>query len=115
MDILALVLFFGLVGLFAIRAWKAHGRLSARDRWALITSFAVASTTFVIAPVLINWVIVPTAIWLIAVALLTSGVVGAALRWPELACSTGTHPIRRAIGVGATLASCALIIGVAVT
>ena len=92
MDSIALALFFGLVARFVIRAWKGHGRLSGRDRWALITSFAVASTTFVIAPLLINWVIVPTAIWLIAVALLAGGVVGAVLRWPELAWFTGTHP-----------------------
>jgi hypothetical protein len=97
-----------------IRAWKAHGWLSGRDRWSLITSFAVASTTFAIAPLLINWVIVPTAIWLIAVALLAGGVVGAVLRWPELAWLTGTHPIPRAIRVGLTLVSCALIVGVAV-
>lgn len=115
MDILALVLFFALVTLFAIRAWKGHGRLSARDRWALVTSFAVAITTFVLAPLLINWVIVPTALWLIVVALLAGGVVGAVLRWPELAWFTGTRPVRRAIGVGATLVSCALIVGVAVT
>jgi hypothetical protein len=114
MDILAIVVFFTLVARFVIRAWKAHGRLSGRDRWALITSFVVASTTFVIAPLLINWVIVPTALWLTAVALLAGGVVGAVLRWPELAWSTGTHRIRRAIGIGATLVSCALIIGVAV-
>jgi hypothetical protein len=114
MDILALALFFGLVARFVIRAWKAHGRLSGRDRWALLTSFAVATTTFLIAPQLINWVIVPTAIWFIAVALLAGGVAGAALRWPELAWFSGTHPTRRAIGIGATLVSCALIIGVAV-
>jgi hypothetical protein len=56
----------------------------------VITSVAVASMTFVIAPLLINWVIVPTAIWLIAVALLTNGVIGAVLRWPELAWYAGT-------------------------
>ncbi len=114
MDIIALVLFFGLVARFVIRAWKAHGRLSGGDRWALITSFAVATTTFVVAPLLINWVMVPTAIWLIALALLTGGVVGAVLRWPELAWLRSTHPIRRAIRVGLTLVSCALIVGVAV-
>jgi hypothetical protein len=112
MDILALALFFGLVVRFVIRAWKAHGRLSGRDRWALLTGFAVASTTFVVAPLLINWVVVPTLIWLVAVALLAGGVAGAVLRWPELAWSSGTHPTRRAIGVGATLLSCALIITV---
>ena len=78
MNNLALVLFFGLVALFTLRTWKARGRLSGRDRWAVITSFAVAITTFVSAPLLIDWVITPTALWLIAVALLTSGVAGAA-------------------------------------
>ena len=115
MDLLAVVLFVGLVAMFVIRAWKAYGKLSARDRWALVTSFAVAITSFAVAPLLINWVMVPTVIWLIAVALLAGGVVGAVLRWPELTWFSGTHPIRRAIGVGATLVSCALIIGVAVT
>ena len=114
MDILAVGLFLGLVARFVIGAWKAGGRLSARDRWALITSFAVALTTFVIAPLLISWVMMPRAIWLIAVAMLAGGVVGAVLRWPELAWFAGRRPIRRAIGIGATLVSCALIIGVAV-
>jgi hypothetical protein len=73
----------------------------------------MASTTFVVMPLLINWVLVPIVVWLVAVALLAGGVAGAALRWPELAWLTGTHPIRRAIGVGAALLSCALIITVA--
>jgi hypothetical protein len=114
MDIVAVALFFALVTAFVIRAWKAHGRLSGRDRWALLTSFAVASTTFVVAPLLINWVVVPTAIWFIAVGLLSGGLIGAALRWPELAWSSGTRPIRRAIGIGITLVSCMLIITVSV-
>lgn len=113
MDSLALVLFFALVTWFVIRAWKAHGRLSAPDRWALITSFVVAATTFVIAPLLINWVIVPTVIWFLAVALLTGGVVGAAQRWAALAWFTGAAPIRQAIGIATTLVICALLIGVA--
>jgi hypothetical protein len=109
MDILAVALFIALVARFLVGAWKAQGRLSAHDRWALVTSFAVAATTFVIAPLLINWVVVPTAIWLIAVALLAGGVVGLVLRWPELIWFTGTRPIWRAMGVGATLVSCALM------
>jgi hypothetical protein len=113
MDIISVTLFYALVARFVIRAWKAQGRLSGRDRWSLITSFVAASTTFVIALLLINWVVMPTAIWLIAVALLSGGVVGAALRWPDLAWFSGTHPIRRAIGIGAMLLSCALITGVA--
>jgi hypothetical protein len=114
MDILAVALFLALVAKFVVRAWKAHGRLSGRDRWSLITSLAVAGMTFVVAPLLINWVMVSAVIWLIAIALLAGGVFGVVLRWPELAWFTGTHPIRRAIGVGATLASCMLIIAVAV-
>ena len=114
MDGIAVALFFGLVARFMVHGWKAHGRLGARDRWAVITSFAVALTTFVIAPLVINWVMMPRAIWLIAVALLAGGVVGAVLRWPELVWFAGRHPIPRAIGIGAALVSCALIIGVAV-
>ena len=113
MDLLAVVLFVGLVAIFVFRAWKAYGKLSARDRWALVTSFAVAITSFAVAPLLINWVMVPSAIWLVAVVLLAGGVVGAVLRWLGLAWSAGTHPRWRAIGVGATLMSCALILSVA--
>lgn len=113
MDSLALTLFFALIALFVMRAWKAHSRLSAHDRWGLITSFTVAATTFFIAPLLINWVIVPTAVWFLAVALLTGGVVGAVRCWPELAWFASTHPLRRAISIVATLMICALLIGVA--
>lgn len=113
MDILTVALFIALVARFVVGAWKAQGRLSAGDRWALVTSFTVATTTLVIAPLLINWVIVPPLLWLIAVALLAGGVAGTVLRWPKLAWFTDTHPLRRAIGVGATLVSCALLIGVA--
>jgi hypothetical protein len=116
MDIVvAVVVFFGLVAQFVIRGWKAHGWLAGGDRLALLTSFALAITTFVIAPLLINRVAVPTAIWLTGVASLAAGAVGAVLRWPELGWSTGTHPIRRVMGVGGTLVSCLLIIVVAVT
>ena len=114
MDLIAVVLLFAFVTLFAVRAWKARGRLSAPDRWALITSLAVAITMFALARLLVNWVQVPTAIWLIAVALLTGGVAGAVMRWPELAWLAGRHPLRRALGAGATLVVCALVIGLAV-
>jgi hypothetical protein len=114
MDTVAVALFFALVAVFMIRAWKAQGRLSGHDRWALITSFAVAATTFVVAPLLINWMIVPIALWFTAVALLAGGVAGAALRWPELAWLSSTRPTWRALGVSATLVSCALIVGVAI-
>ena len=114
MDTLALVLLFALVALFVMRAWKARGRLSGRDRWGLITSFVAAVTTFTIARLLVNWVSAPPVLWLIAVAALTAGVLGAVLRSPALPWFDGRHPIRRAIGTGATLVVCALIIGLAV-
>lgn len=114
MDLIAVALFFALVARFVLHAWKEQGRLSGRDRWALMTSFVVAVTMFVAAPLLINWVLVPTVIWFIAIAVLAGGVVGAVLRWPELAWYTGTHPLRRAIGIGTTIVSCALIIGLTV-
>ena len=115
MDSIAVALFVGLVARFVIQAWKSHGRLAGRDRWALITSFGVAVTMFVVAPLVINWVLVPTALWLIAVALLAGGLVGTVRRWPELAWFASTHPLRRTIGVGFTLLICMLIIGVALT
>ena len=114
MDLIAVILLFALIARFVVRAWKARGRLAGDDRWALMTSFAVATTMFVVAPLVINWVRMPTVIWLIAVAVLAGGVVGAVLRWPELAWQIGTHPIRRTIRIGSTLACCVLIIGVAV-
>jgi hypothetical protein len=113
MDILAVALFIALVAGSAVRAWKAQGRLSGGDRWALLTGFAVATTACVTAPLLINWVVVPTVIWLIAVGLLSAGVAGAVLRWPELSWRAGAHPLRRALRIGATLVSCVLIITMA--
>ncbi|MBA3236582.1 MAG: hypothetical protein H0T59_11445 [Chloroflexi bacterium] len=113
MDIVTIVVFLALVAAFAVRAWKVHGNLSARDRWALITGFVTAVTGFAIASLLINWVVVPIAIWLVAVGLLALGVVGAVLRWPDLEWFAGTKPIGRAIAVIASLFIGALIIGVA--
>jgi len=113
MDIVTIVVFLALVAAFAVRAWKVHGKLSARDRWALITGFVTAVTGFAIASLLINWVVVPIAIWLVAVGLLALGVVGAVLRWPDLEWFAGTKPIGRAIAVIASLFIGALIIGVA--
>jgi len=108
-----LALFLALVVAFVVRAWKTRGTLAARDRWALITGVVAAVTGFAIASLLINWVVVPVAIWLVAVGLLAGGVAGAVLRWPELSWYDGTKPIRRTIGVIASLVICALIIGVA--
>ena len=86
-----------------------------QDRTALRMSvFARALAVFALASKLIDWTIAPAAIWLVGVALLAGGVLGAALRWPGLAWYAGAHPRWRAGGVVATLCGCALIIGAAV-
>ncbi len=58
---------------------EGTGQAVRPGHWALIASFAVALTTFVVALLVINWVLAPTVIWLIAVALLSGGVVGVAV------------------------------------
>ncbi len=49
-----------------IRSYRTRGKLSALDRWGLITNFITALTTFVVADRLINWVDVPAAVALLA-------------------------------------------------
>ena len=114
MEIIPTFVFLALVAAFVIRAWKERGTLAAPDRWALITGFVAAVAGFAIASLLINWVVVPVVIWLAAVGLLAGGVVGAVLRWPELAWFAGTNPIRRAIAVIASLVIWGVIIGAVV-
>jgi hypothetical protein len=113
--IIAAGLFLALVAACAIRSWQEHGRLAARDRWALVTNFARALAAFALATLLIDWTVAPAALWVVAVALLAGGVLGAALRWPGLVWYAGMRPRWRAAGVIATLGVCALIIGVALS
>ena len=113
--IVAAVVFLALVAAFAIRSWKEHGRLVARDRWALLADLARALAAFALASMLIDWTVAPAALWLVAVALLAGGVAGAALRWPGLAWYAGTRPRWRAGGVVATLCACALIFSAALS
>lgn len=111
--IIASVVFLTLVVAFTFRAWRTQGRLVARDRWALLTDLARALAACALASMLIDWTVAPAALWLVAVALLAAGVLGATLRWPGLAWYAGTRPGRRAGTVVATLCACALIIGAA--
>ena len=113
--IVAAVVFLAFVVAFAFRSWKGHGRLVARDRWAILTDFARALAAFALAAMLIDWTVAPAALWLVAVALLAAGVAGAALRWPGLAWYAGTRPRWRAGSVVASLCACALIIGAALS
>jgi hypothetical protein len=118
MTSLAIPIFLILVGAFVIRAgapWiKAGSRWVARDRWALVTGFVTAVTAFAIVSLPLDEVVIPGPIWLAGVGLLAGGVFSAALRWPDLPWTVGTHPIRRVISVSATLGIGALLIGVAV-
>ena len=112
-SIVAAMPFLALVTSFALRSWQSQGGLGARDRWALVTDFARAFAAFALASMLIDWTVAPAALWLVAVAVLAAGVLGAALRWPELAWYAGTRPRWRVGTVVATLCACALIIGAA--
>jgi hypothetical protein len=82
--VVVVVIFFWLVASFTIRAWNTSGKFSSHDRWALITSFFTAVSAFALATLLINWLLIPGALWLVALTLLAVGVVGAVMRWPTL-------------------------------
>ncbi len=113
MDSLAIALFLIPMIWFVMRVWGVRGRAAARDRWDLIAGCAVAVAMFVFARLVINWVLVPVAIWNGAVVLLASGVIGAVARWPALPWLISTHRPQRTIRVGITLLVCALVMGVA--
>jgi len=113
-TIVVVAIFFWLVISFTVTAWKAVGKFSSRDRWALITGFFTAVSAFAIASLLINWLVVPAALWLLAVGLLAGGVVGAVVRWPTLPWfAEGVNPRKRAFNVAADLIISVLLIGVA--
>lgn len=103
-----------LIAAFSIAAWRGHGAAAGRDRWGLVVRFVAAVAGFSMAWLLLNWVTTPTVAWLVAVALLASGVFGATLRWPVLPWFAGTLSRVRTLGLVANLAICALIITVAV-
>ncbi len=102
-----------LIAAFIIDAWRVQAAASGRDRWGLVVRFVAALAGFALAWLSINWAETPTVIWLVAVALLASGVFGATLRWPALPWFAGTLSRARTLGLVANLAICALIIAVA--
>jgi hypothetical protein len=102
-----------LIAAFIIDAWRAQRAATNRDRWGLVARFFAALAGFAMAWLYINWVTTPTSAWLVAVALLASGVFGATLRWPALPWFAGTMSRARMLGLVANLAICALIIAVA--
>jgi hypothetical protein len=102
-----------LIAAFIIYAWRGQGAATNRDRWGLVARFVAALAGFAMAWLFINWVTTPTAAWLVAVALLASGVFGATLRWSALPWFAGTLSRARTLGLVANLAICALIIAVA--
>lgn len=83
-PIVMVAIFLWLVVSFPLRAWRRGSKIASLDRWTLITSFFTAVSAFAIASLLINWLVVPAAIWLLAVGLLAGGVVGTVVRWPTL-------------------------------
>lgn len=93
---------------------RGRGAAAGRDRWGLVARFAAALAGFALARLLLDWVATPTAAWLVAVALLASGVFRATLRWSALPWFAGAPSRARALGLVANLALCALIIAVAV-
>ena len=113
MAFLALALFFTPIVLFVIRVWRRQGMFSAGERWGLITSFAGALTSLILARLVINWVLMPPAIWSAAVALLASGVIGAGFRWSALPWFTRSPRRWRSVRIAGTLVLCALTIGIA--
>ncbi len=114
MNSVTIVIFLALVAAFAVRACTGRGRLAARDRWALITGFVTALTACAIVTLPLRELIVPAVVWFVGVGLLTGGVFGTALRWPDLPWYAGAYPLWRAIRVVATLGIGLLLIGVAV-
>ncbi len=114
MTILVSIIFLALIAAFVVQVWSGQSRLAARDRWALLSGFVRAVTAFAIVTLPLDVLVIPETTWLSGVVLLAGGVGGAVLRWPDLSWYAGTHPLRRMIGVSATLCICLLIIGVAV-
>ena len=104
-----------LIAAFAIGAWRTHGRLAAKDRWALLTRFAAAVAGLAMAWLNMNWVTTPTPVWFILVAVVSASVVRAALRWLNLPWIEHASPTkRRTAGALASLLMCAAIVGVSV-
>jgi hypothetical protein len=104
-----------LIAAFATGAWRTHGRLAAKDRWALLSRFAAAVAGLAMAWLNMNWVTTPMPVWFLLVALVSASSVKAALRWPNLPWSehvSATH--RRPAGALASLLMCAAIVGVSV-
>jgi len=113
LDDWATVAIVWLLAAFLLAAWRGPGAATRRDRWGLVVRFVAALAGFALARLLVDWVTTPTAAWLVAVALLASGVFGATLRWSALPWFAGTPSRARTLGLVANLASCALIIALA--
>ncbi|HEY8600698.1 MAG TPA: hypothetical protein VIL85_19835 [Thermomicrobiales bacterium] len=112
-PIVMVAIFLWLVVSFPLRAWRSGGKNASLDRWALITSFFTAVSAFALASLLVNWVIVPAAVWLLAVGLLAGGVVVTVMRWPDLPWfAEGVNQRKRAFHVAADLIISVLLIGV---
>jgi hypothetical protein len=101
-----------LIAAFIITAWRWKGAATDHDRAGLVERFVAALAGLAMAWLHINWIATPTAAWLLAVALLASGVFGVALGWPALPWFAGLRSRARTLGLVANLAMCTLIIAV---
>jgi hypothetical protein len=108
-----IVVFLSLISAFVLGSWGIPERVSAQDRCGLVSRSVTAITGFAIASLFINWVNVPVAVWLAGVALFAVGVVGAALRWPQVPWFESTRPALRAFFVVTYCFVSGLVVGVA--
>jgi hypothetical protein len=107
-----LVAILWLISAFTINAWRTHGPATDRDRSRLLARFAAALAALTMAWVTMNWVTTPIVAWLLAVALLATGVFGMVRRWPALPWFAETFTPLRALGLTTTVGMCTLIIAV---
>lgn len=107
------VIFLALLAHFALGAWKGGGAFAITDRWAVLTRFASAVASCAIATLIVNWTVMPGAVWLVGIVLLALGIAGVALRWSDLPwLADGSRP-SRIVGIAADLLISALFIGAA--
>ncbi|WP_353952582.1 hypothetical protein V6K52_03805 [Knoellia sp. S7-12] len=104
-----------LVAAFATGAWRTHGPLAAKSRWALLSRFGGAAAGLAMAWLNMNWVTTPLAVWFLLVALVSAGALKAALRWPDLPWIEHALPASaRPTGALASLLMSALIVGASI-
>ena len=104
-----------LIAAFATGAFRAHGRLAASNRWALLSRFSGAAAGLAMAWLNLNWVTTPLTVWFLLVAVVSASALRAAWCWPDLPWvdrTVSTH--RRPTSSVISLFMSAAIVGVSV-